>query len=473
MKKVFSLVAGLVLATAGFAQVIDPIVMRINGQNVTRSEFEYNFNKNNTEGVIDKKSIEEYVDLFINYKLKVYAALDAKFDTLTSYQKEFRTYRDQQIRPLLVSAEAEEKEVRSYYDNMLAQLEGKDLYLPAHIFVRTTQQATPDQQAAAKAKIDSIYIALQTGAPFEELAKKHSEDPGTAQRGGQIGWIGPHQLLKEVEDAMYALKKDEVGAPMQSAVGWHILRVDDIKPLEPYDTLAPRIRNFLESRGIQDKIANSVVDELSSTSGKTVEQIMDEKSDEFAAKDADLKYLIQEYHDGLLLYEICQRNVWEPAAKDTAALETYFKAHKKEYTFDVPHYAGAVLQARDAETLKAVKKALKGKDEDQWAKIVKEQFNKDSVMVRFERRIFSRGQNAIVDSLAFKVKKNKTRINPKYPEIAIVGRKLTKAPQRWTDVSAQVVADYQAVKEREFVDALRQKYPFEVYKEVLNTVNKH
>ena len=62
----------------------DPVIMTINGNPVLRSEFEYSYNKNNSEGVIDKKTIDEYVDLFINYKLKVAAALDAKLDTATS-----------------------------------------------------------------------------------------------------------------------------------------------------------------------------------------------------------------------------------------------------------------------------------------------------------------------------------------------------------------------------------------------------
>ena len=100
----------------GLGESPDPVVMRINGKDVLRSEFEYKYNKNNTDGVIDKKTVDEYVDLFINYKLKVEAALDARLDTLSSYQKEFREYRDQQIRPLLVSPAAEEQEVRNYYD---------------------------------------------------------------------------------------------------------------------------------------------------------------------------------------------------------------------------------------------------------------------------------------------------------------------------------------------------------------------
>ncbi len=468
-----SFVCYFLSSVAVMAQQDDPIVMRINGKDVPRSEFEYNFNKNNTDGVIDKKSLEEYVDLFINYKLKVEAALDAHYDTLTSYQEEFRTYRDQQIRPLLVSAEAEEGEVRGYYQQMLDQLEGKELLLPAHIFVRVMQQATPEQQAEAKARIDSIYTVLMDGADFAEVASSASEDRGSAQRGGVIGWIGPHQLLKEVEDACYALKKDEMSEPMLSTVGWHIIKLLDQKPLEPYDTLAPRIRQYLEARGMKDQIASKVVDSLATNTGKTVEQILDEESDRLAAQDDELKYLIKEYHDGLLFYEICQRQVWEPAAKDTVNLIRHFKKNKKAYAFEKPRFAGALIQAKSNELLKQVQSALKKKPEESWANIVKTQFNKDSVQVRFERRMFEQGANPMVDSLAFGIKEGKTRLNAKYPAVAVMGRKLKKGPQVWTDVNAQVVTDYQAVKEQEFVDELRKKYTIEVFQDALNTVNKH
>ena len=80
----------LLVSGAACAQQEDPTIMTINGQPVSRSEFEYSYNKNNSEGVIDKKTVKEYVDLFINYKLKVAAAYDAKIDTLSSFQKEFR-----------------------------------------------------------------------------------------------------------------------------------------------------------------------------------------------------------------------------------------------------------------------------------------------------------------------------------------------------------------------------------------------
>ena len=100
----------LLVGAAAFAQVSDPVIMTINGVPVTRSEFEYSYNKNNSEGVIDKKTVDEYVDLFINYKLKVAAALDAKLDTASSFKNEFAQYRDQQVRPSFINDEDIEKE---------------------------------------------------------------------------------------------------------------------------------------------------------------------------------------------------------------------------------------------------------------------------------------------------------------------------------------------------------------------------
>ena len=97
--------------------------MTINGQPVSRSEFEYSYNKNNADGVIDKKSVDEYVDLFINYKLKVQAALDAHLDTLSSFKKEFLSYRNQQVRPTFITDADVEAEGHKLYREAKQQVE--------------------------------------------------------------------------------------------------------------------------------------------------------------------------------------------------------------------------------------------------------------------------------------------------------------------------------------------------------------
>ena len=164
------------------AHTDDPVLMKINGKDVYRSEFEYNYNKNNGQDVVDKKTVEEYADLFVNYKLKVEAALDAKYDTLSSFKKEFRVYRDQLIRPYFVTPQAEEAEVKGYYERMKQNIGSDGLILPAHIMIMLSQKATEAEQQRAKEKIDSIYAVLKAGGSFEELAKTCSEDRKTLFR---------------------------------------------------------------------------------------------------------------------------------------------------------------------------------------------------------------------------------------------------------------------------------------------------
>lgn len=465
------------LAAAGSLNMmaqVDPIVMKINGTNVTRSEFEYNYNKNNTEGVVDKKDLAEYVDLFINYKLKVMAAMDDHLDTLSSYKAEFRQYRDQQIKPLLVPESVVEGEVRKYYDNMLKSLEGHDLYLPAHIFIHLGQNATAEQKAAGKTRIDSIYAALKAGANFDELAMKHSDDKQTGMRGGVIQWVGPHQLLPEMEEVVYSLRDSgEVAPPLLSTVGYHIIQLKGRKPLESYETLKPQIANFLEQRGIREQLAQQVVDSLAKTRSITPDEVMDMETEKECAKDDELKYLVQEYHDGLLLFEECTRKVWDPAAKDTLGIEKFFKKNKKKYAWETPHFNGMVYHCRQQADVEAVKKLLKGVDEKDWTKTVREKFNKDSVTVRMEQKMFVKGDNAFADSLVFNVKAGKVKPRKDFPYSGAIGTVLKKGPVKWTNVSADVVADYQAKREEEFVAELRKRYKVEVYHDVLKTVNNH
>ena len=236
------------------AQQNDPVLMKINGKDVSRSEFEYNYNKNNGDEVVDKKSVDEYVDLFVNYKLKVEAALDARYDTLSSFKKEFLNYRNQLIRPYFISPESEENEVRKYYNQMSANIGESGLILPAHILIMVSQKATSEEQQKAKMRIDSIYAAIKGGASFEELAKACSDDKMTARRGGVVNWLAKGQTIKEFDERAFSLQKGEMSEPFLSPMGYHIILMKDRKQLEPYDQLKDQIKKFLEQRGLKDKI---------------------------------------------------------------------------------------------------------------------------------------------------------------------------------------------------------------------------
>ena len=317
--------------TAG-AQTSDPVVMTINGQNVTRSEFEYSYNKNNGDEVIEKTTVEQYVPLFVNYKLKVAAALDARFDTLASFKAEFAKYRDQQVRPTIVTSEDVENEARKIYDDRQKMIGDKGLIRPAHILIRLAQKASSAAQDSAKARIDSIYACLRSGADFADLATRLSQDPGSAKRGGLLPWICIGQTLKEFEDVAFSLNKGEMSEPFLSPVGYHIVKMTDRKQLEPYDSLRANIITFIEKRNLRDAIAQRKVSEMvkSSNGQLTAAEIMQQKADSLAKVDEAMKYLIQEYHDGLLLFEVSNREVWEKAAADSVGQMKWYKKYRKK-----------------------------------------------------------------------------------------------------------------------------------------------
>ena len=319
-------------ATMAGAQTSDPVVMTVNGQNVTRSEFEYSYNKNNGDDVIEKTTVEQYVPLFVNYKLKVAAALDARLDTLASFKLEFAKYRDQQVRPTIVTSEDVENEARRIYADRLNMIGDKGLIRPAHILMRLAQKASRAAQDSAKMRIDSIYACLQRGEDFADLATRFSQDPGSAKRGGLLPWICTGQTLKEFEDVAFALNKGETSKPFLSPVGYHIVKMTDRKQLEPYDSLRANIINFIEKRNLRDAIAQRKVSEMvkSSDGRLTVAEVMQQKADSLAKADEAMKYLIQEYHDGLLLFEVSNREVWEKAAADSVGQMKWYKKYRKK-----------------------------------------------------------------------------------------------------------------------------------------------
>lgn len=482
MDKRFSFaLCGLLFSLSAFAQSSDPVIMTVNGVPVPRSEFEYSYNKNNSDGVIDKKTVDEYVDLFINYKLKVAAALDAHLDTMTSFKEEFAMYRDQQVRPAMVTDADVLAEARQMYDRTKEAIGPRGLLLPAHIFLSLSTKATKTEQDRVKQRIDSIYNALNAGADFAELAKKLSDDKGTAINGGQLpSWIGPNQTFKEFEDEAYALQTGEMSKPFLSPVGYHIILMKGRKQLEPFDSLKQVIVRNIEKRGIRDRIAEQKIRQIvdSSDGALTQEMVMTRKADSLGMADQEMKYLIQEYHDGLLLYEISNREVWEKAAKDEAGLAAYFKDHKKDYAWSEPHYKGIAYHVKDKADVRAVKKCIKKLPFDQWAEALRKTFNPDSIIrIRVEKGIFKQGDNRVVDSLVFKSVNSKSpavsKISAEYPIDAVYGKKLKKGPEDYTDVRGQVTADYQDMLEKAWVYDLRRRYPVTVNKEVLKTVNKH
>jgi peptidyl-prolyl cis-trans isomerase SurA len=465
----------LLTATAVQAQKNDPVIMKVAGVDVPRSEFEYSYNKNNTDGVIDKKTVEEYVDLFVNYKLKVQAALDARIDTTTAFLNEFAQYRDQQIRPTFVTDDDMLAEAHNVYDQTVKNIGPDGLVQASHILILIPQKATEAQQQDAKRRIDSVYTALKAGADFEALAKQVSQDPGSAQRGGMLGWFSRNQMVKEFEDVAFSLQPGEMSAPFLSSFGWHIILQKDRKQFEPFDFHRENILKYLEQRNARNYITEQKLDAIvkASNGSVTKAQLLEQRADSLSAVDPEMRYLIKEYHDGLLLYEISNQTIWDKAAKDEEALSSYFKKNKKKYKWDEPRFKGMAYHVKQQSDVKAVANCVKKLKFDEWNEALRKTFNNDSIIrIRVEKGLFKKGDNKLIDREVFKVNDAKVDSVKGYPIDATYG-KLIKKPQDYTDVRPLVTADLQDELERLWVADLRKRYSFSVNEEVLKTVNKH
>ncbi len=465
--------ASLLVSMAALAQS-DPVIMKINGTPVTRSEFEYSYNKNNSETVVDKKSVKEYVDLFVNYKLKVLAAEAAGIDTTKAFRKEFTIYRDQQVRPTFINDDDLENKAREVYAQTKERIDANGgLVRPSHILVMLKQKATQAQQDSAKLRADSIYAALQKGADFAELARRCSDDKTSGQRGGDISWIQKGQTFKEFEEKVFAMKKGELSKPFLSPVGYHIVLLKDKSMFFPYDSVHADILRFVGQQNMRERIVNDKLTELAKTSTPpcTPEDIVNRRTEELTAKDSDLRNLIREYHDGLLLYEISNRTVWDKAAKDDAALAAYFKKNKKKYRWDEPRFKGIAYNTKTEADVQAVKASLKNVPFKDWADKLRTTFNDSTVRIKVVKGMFKKGDNALIDRDVFKKDTTVAAVKD-YPFEATYGE-LLKAPKTYEDVRELVVADYQEQLEKEWVAQLRKQYAVEIAPAVLETVNKH
>ena len=146
----------------------------------------------------------------------------------------------------------------------------------------------------------------------------------------------------------------------------------------------------------------------------------------------DLRNLVKEYHDGILLFDVSLREVWDKANQDTEGLQAYFKANKKQYTWDAPRFKGHMIYAKNEVAAKVAKQIVKSAHPDSVLSYLNQRVNVDSVMyVKVERGIWVQGKNAAVDKLGFKLKDAEYTPSEEFPHVIPVG-KVIKKPEVYT-----------------------------------------
>lgn len=616
----------------------DPTLMTINGKKIPLSEFEYLYNKNNSQQ-IQQQTIDEYVDMFITYKLKVADAEAAGIDTTKTFIKEFNGYRNDLARPYFRDSTVEDSLISVVYSRMAEDVDVSHIMLPLDIpksnhyrnqldsirtaivngasfednalkysidgavrynkgrmgfmsvnkypytfedaayntpvgeispvietpfglhivkvharrpskgkilaqhILKLTHGFSPDEAKTKKAQIDSIYNIVKAGADFSDVAKRESEDPGSAKNGGMLPWFGTGEMVKEFEDAAFSLKNGEISEPFATSYGFHIIHKIDSKDVPALNEVRKDILNVLagderfslpakvklqalkkehnthiiessmetlkellaENDGydstfirkhtnnkllvgragtleltLSDVIkAMPTIARVTQESGYAVlreraESLLDAKTLEYETttlhtKHADFRNLINEYRDGMLLFEISNRNVWEKASKDKEGLEKFFQDNKYKYSWDAPKYKGFVIFTENDSMMNEVKKFLADNklDNDSVTKVLRKEFGRN---IKVEKVIAAKGDNEVVDNIAFYG--SAPSLKGKWTSFMGYNGKVISWPEEAADVRGPVTSDYQAHLEKIWVKNLKSTYPVKINKKVLKKVKE-
>lgn len=501
-------------------QETDPVLMRITGKEVRRSEFEYVYNKNRSLPGVEKKTLKEYVKLFVDFKLKVAAAEAAGIDTTQTFRQELAEYRRLLLQDYLIDAGAAEEEARSCYDRM-ATASQSGRVLVSHIFKYLPQNVLRSELNRVELQMDSVYRALEkdtTAATFAACVQRLSDEKKSF-------WVERLQMPVEFEEVVFRLKPGEISKPFFTPQGIHIVKVLAREDLAPFDEMKPDIMAHqlqalgVRSKGVQAFIKNlkqkyhytrnekGISELFSKGSTKQVlftidgQEYTGEAFARFAAHDvegirrqldsfvnkslldyedkhlkencAEFRHLMQEFREGMLCFEMSNREVWQKALEDETGLQAYFQAHASDYHWETPRYRGIVLHCASKRVGKRVRKLLKEIPEEEWSDGIRLVFNaEDKQQVRYEQGVFLMGDNVAVDILAFKKKKREMPADESYPFTTIFG-KIEKGPGSVDEVQGQVVADYQQYLNAAWVARLRAAGKVEINQEVLKTVNNH
>ena len=449
------------------------VLATIDGKPISRDEFMYAYQKN--KALSGQKSLtpQEYLNLYINYQLKVADALAKGLDTTKTFRREFQLYRDQQLSKKLVNPSFIDSTARAIYQKEAQQLNGKDLIEVSHILLNVPSTATAAQRDKVAQRADSLYQAVLAGADFAELARRYSEDKGTAQNGGQLPTLYPGMTVLPFEEAAYSLQPNQMSRPVLSPFGYHLILMRNRHPLPAFEQVYPSLLQYLRENNVEEAAAQQALTALQTQTGQSRTSIMDSLARNLTANDIQLTYLIQEYHDGLLVYEVSKRNVWDAAEKDRAALEEVFKRNRKSLKWEKPRFVGYIVGAQNKKLAKRARKLLlKGIPADMDIReFLHAPFNKDSVVVAAKGRyIVQKGENSTIDHLAFGVKTSKVYLLHDDMPVTMLAGRVEKRPKSFEDARSEVLEIRQKQLEEAWLQQLRSSHRVTINQEVLKSI---
>jgi len=222
MRKQITLVIAFVVGLNLYAQQ-DPVLMLVGDRAVTQSEFLQIYLKNNPNPKYDKVSLDEYMELFKKFKLKVIEAESLGYDSIPKLRTELDGYRRQLATPYLIDSAKNKALVKEGYERMRMEVSA------SHILVRTAENALPADTILAYNKIMELRKRIIKGEDFEQVAKGKdgSEDESVSQNGGDLGYFSAFQMVYPFESAAYNTAVGEVSMPVRTKFGYHLVKVND------------------------------------------------------------------------------------------------------------------------------------------------------------------------------------------------------------------------------------------------------
>lgn len=225
MKKIVFIFSLSLIGLLAYNQSSSNTLMKIDDREISSEEFLRVYNKNNNiTPESEKKSIDEYVDLFVNYKLKVIEAENRGYDTITTFIDEFSGYRDQLAKPYFQNEAIKEALVKEAYERSKHEVSA------SHILIRCDANSSPKDTLKAFSKLASIRARIVAGESFSEVAKATSDDPSVKDNGGELGYFSVFRMVYPFESAAFNTPVGNVSKPIRTQFGYHIIKVNAKRP---------------------------------------------------------------------------------------------------------------------------------------------------------------------------------------------------------------------------------------------------
>jgi peptidyl-prolyl cis-trans isomerase SurA len=504
MKRIF-LVLFIGLSTAA---AVAQTIVSIGDQAISKEEFEYYYQKNN-HNQIQSISPADYMQMFIDFKLKVTEAYAQKYDTVQAFKNELEGYRKQLVGPYLTDTVKRNELVQEAYQRMLEDIEVSHILFSVDF---------PSQAPEALAKAEKARKKLKK-SNFAQKAVELSEDPSVQYNQGYLGYATGGAYVYPFEEAAYKLKKGKISEPIRTAFGYHLILLHNKRPSNGEVRVAhifkqkPQYADSAQLASIKASVYD-IYQQLQN-GANFAEMARQHSEDNNAEKGGEMPWLklgdTNPYFEETAFALNAENRLSEPVEAPYGWHIIYLLEKRPIASFE---YHKAQLESRVMQDER--RRIIR----DSFIEKLKKEYHfttgKDSIIATFANQVLTQSElnqfcatqphsaDSVADFINYRLLTyENTQLESKYPEFGmlmseyrdgillfnicndLIWSKASKDteglkayfeankanyPEGYTYNKGPVVNDYQTYLEKQWLASLHQKYPVIVHTEVLNTV---